>query len=165
MSGIISGFFSSLSLPSISRLPMLLSLGPGEPSPVVVPCDNSFRLNRLRRRPPQGIRITTIMANAPMTSAADRPITTDNIGVSVNGVRGRSVTKHKKHTNILYARSEVLSRIVHCIVRTRYWEIYIKMRYIPFGVWRSRCISVAISVCINIPFRKLSWSVKVFGAS
>lgn len=90
VSGIMSGFFSSLSLPSSSLLPMLLSLGPGEPSPVVVPCDNSFRLKRFRRLPPHGNLSATIIANAPITIAADSPITTDSIGVSVIGARGRS---------------------------------------------------------------------------
>lgn len=90
MSGIISGFFSSLSLPSSSRLPILLSLGPGEPSAVVVPWDSSFRLKRFRRLPLQGNRNTTIIANAPITSAADKPITTDSMGVNTSGERGRS---------------------------------------------------------------------------
>lgn len=96
VSGMMSGFFSSLSLPSSSRLPMLLSLGPGDPSPVVVPCDNSFRLKRLRRLPPQGNRNTTIIANAPMTRAADSPMTTDSIGVSAIGARGRSIEAFKE---------------------------------------------------------------------
>lgn len=91
VSGMISGFFSSLSFPSSSRLPTLLSLGPGEPSPVVVPCDNSFRLKRFLRLPPHGNRNTTIMANAPITRAADKPITTESIGVNAIGARGRSV--------------------------------------------------------------------------
>lgn len=73
---------------------MLLSLGPGEPSRVVVPCDNSFRLNRLRRRLPHGSRKTTIMASAPITSAAAKPMTIESIGVNANAARGRS-TKTK----------------------------------------------------------------------
>lgn len=95
----ISGFFSSLSLPSISRLPMLLSLVPGDPSRVVVPCDNSFRFNRLRRRFPHGRRNTTIMASAPITSAAANPMTIESMGVNANAARGRSMIKWSQKKN------------------------------------------------------------------
>lgn len=84
---------------------MLLSLGPGEPSPVVVPCDNSLRLKRDRRRPPHGNRRTTIIANAPITIAADNPITTESIGVNAIGARGRSVFINKEfRVHMVYVR-------------------------------------------------------------
>lgn len=91
VSGMMSGFFSSLSLPSSSRLAILLSLGPGEPSPVVVPWDSSLRLNRLRRRCRHGSRSTATMSSAATNSAADKPMMTGSVGVKDSGLRGRSV--------------------------------------------------------------------------
>lgn len=94
VSGMMSGFFSSLSLPSSSRLAILLSLGPGEPSPVVVPWDSSLRLNRLRRRCRHGSRSTATMSSAATNSAADRPMMTGSVGVKDSGLRGRSVVRN-----------------------------------------------------------------------
>lgn len=87
----ISGFFSSLSFPSSSRLAILLSLGPGDPSPVVVPCDSSLRLNRFRRRSRHGSRSTIIISSVVTKNAADKPIITGSVGVNGSGLLGRSV--------------------------------------------------------------------------
>lgn len=86
----MSGFFSSLSLPSSSRLAILLSLGPGEPSPVVVPWDSSLRLNRFRLRCRHGSRSTITISNAATKNATDKPIMTGSVGVNGSGLRGRS---------------------------------------------------------------------------
>lgn len=150
VSGIISGFFSSLSFPSSSLLPILLSLGPGDPSPVVVPCDNSFRLKRLRRRPPHGNLNTTMMANAPITSAADSPITTESIGVKAIGARGRSVEKYKQSKceiiHIKWNKSKM-----KCCERERPSNPKANENHIfHFQYKMMKSISIAISACINI---------------
>lgn len=94
VSGITSGFFSSLSLPSISLLVALLSLGPGEAARTVVPCarTKSFRL----LRPHAHRRINTIV-QLPITNKMAKPMANEKYGVNwISGERGCSTVKEEE---------------------------------------------------------------------
>lgn len=88
LSGITSGFFSSLSLPSYSRLPTLLMLGPGDATLTVVLWWTSFLLFLL----PQTIRTINITTQLLIKIAPPMPMAIEIKGLSEKLERGRSTT-------------------------------------------------------------------------
>lgn len=93
VSGMMSGFFSSLSFPSTSLLPLLLSLGPGEPSldPLLFSEFGSFLLRRHARFALEhGILSATITANTATIPANANPIVKESAGESKKAVCGFS---------------------------------------------------------------------------
>lgn len=88
----MSGFFSSLSLPSSSLLPKLFRLGPGEPlsrataAAAAAACAAARAAAALRRLRPvlQGNQYASTATSTPIRMAASRPMSTDRNGVSAN---------------------------------------------------------------------------------
>lgn len=92
VSGIMSGFFSSLSFPSTSLLPLLLSLGPGDPSLDPFSEFPSFRRRwQARRALEHGIRRANTTAKTAIIQAKARPIVKETAGERRKAVCGFSV--------------------------------------------------------------------------
>lgn len=87
----MSGFFSSLSLPSSSLLPKLFRLGPGEPfsratAAAAAAAWAAASVAALRRLRPvlHGSQYAITATSTPIRIAASRPISTERTGVSAN---------------------------------------------------------------------------------
>lgn len=109
VSGITSGFFSSLSLPSYSRLPTLLILGPGEATLTVVLWWTSFLLFLL----PQTTRTINITTQLPIKIAPPMPMAIEIKGLSEKLERGRSTTlKFKTKLNEIKLKKKKISWVL-----------------------------------------------------